>query len=227
MSDEKSQNTSEFEQFLSILGIEGDPLELIDTALKISDKTARKLPVEKFVLRIYESREDVVLVYDILSHLVTWLLKRSNNDELLKLLCPREFKLVQKFGGAQSADVRQALLVHMKDAQTKRLPQNREIMEPVRLAVGIDERSLRLIVDEEFAKGARADVRKCTAALLALPDEKSPTDLFMKFLIFLSRLPMRTIALHDNEFVKPCGRKFGSPELISFLGRPDRAPKHS
>ena len=119
MFHESSKTDPDFNQFLSVLFVEADPTELIDKALKICDKTPKKLPFGRFVRKLYKARDDIVLPYNILAHLVSSILKTADCEKLLALVCVYEFKSVQRFGANQTEEVRQRLLPFMKAAHAK------------------------------------------------------------------------------------------------------------
>jgi hypothetical protein len=216
--EERDQIDPDFEQFVSVLCIEADPNELIEKALKLCLNTARRLPLERFVLKLYELREDVALAATVVSHLVIWLLNHPGCDRLMDVLCVEEFKVIQKFSAAQSTDFRNVLLPYMKKAQAQRASRT-EQRDSVRVIdVGSDPRQLKKIIEEEFSRGPRADIPKCVAALLAFPDEKPHRELFLKFLRFLAKLPQRSVVKYENSCGRLCMQKFGSPQLLSFLG---------
>jgi hypothetical protein len=216
--EEKERVDPDFEQFVSVLCIEADPNELIENALKLCLKSPRRLPLERIVLKLYELREDVALGSTVVSHLVIWLLNHTGCDRLMEVLCVEEFKLIQRFSVSQSTEVRNALLPYMKKAQAQRASQTGE-RDVVRvIEVGNDPRQLKRIIEEECSRGPRADIPKYVAALLAFPDEGTHTEFFLRFLRFLAKLPLRSVIKYENDLGRVCIQKFGSPQLVTFLG---------
>lgn len=72
--DEREHSDPDFEQFLQVLCIEAAPNELVEQALKLCLDTAKRLPLERFVLKLYELREDVALSFSVVGRLTYWLL---------------------------------------------------------------------------------------------------------------------------------------------------------
>jgi hypothetical protein len=89
--------------------------------------------------------------------------------------------------------------------------------------VGTDKTILKRIIEDEFSKGSSADVPRCVASLLAFPDHKP--DLFLKFLFWLGRLPMRAVVRYERELAQLCCQKFGAPALLHFLENNWQDPK--
>jgi hypothetical protein len=216
--DEKEQLDPDFEQFVSVLCIEGDSNEMIEESLRLCLNTTKPLPLERFILKLYELRDDVALGYTVVSHLILWLLNHRGSGRLMELLCVEEFKIIQRFSVAQSDAVRSGLLPYMKKAQDQRASQEQERDTVPVIDVGRDPSQLIRIIKEQFDLGPRADIPKCAAALLAFPDEEPDRKLFMKFLTWLARLPRRSLVKHENDMRKVCIQKFRSPSLLAFLG---------
>jgi hypothetical protein len=223
--EEREQNdpSPDFDQFLSVLCLEADPNDAIEWALRICDKSARRLPLQKFIVKIYDVRHDTALAYNVLAHLTTWLLKNPGSEQLLEILCTEEFKGLQRFGATQPAEVRKALLPHMKRAQAQRASDTASVSSAASIDVGTDRRTLKGIIEEEFSKGSSADVPRCVASLLAFPDQKP--DLFLKFLFWLGHLPMRAVVRYEKELAQLCCQKFGAPTLLHFLKDDWQDPK--
>jgi hypothetical protein len=223
--EEREQNdpSPDFDQFLSVLCLETDPNDAIERALKICDKAARRLPLHKFVLKIYDIRDDTALAYNVLTHLTLWILKNSGSERLLEILCTEEFKGMQRFGATQSAEIRKALLPYMKRARAQRASDTASVSSAASIDVGTDRRTLKAIIEEEFSKGSRADVPRCVAALLAFPDQKR--GLFLKFLFWLGRQPMRAVVRYERELAQLCCQKFVAPTLLCFLADDWQDPK--
>jgi hypothetical protein len=176
--------------------------------------------LEKFVLKLYELRDDVALSFSVVGHLTFWLLNHSGGEKLLEILCVEEFKLVQRYSASQLIEVRNALLPYLRKAQAERASQTSGSDAGRAIELSSDPRQLKAIIAEEFGKGGRADIPKCISALLAFADDRSSPDFFLKFLRFLARLPRRLVTKHEQKFGKVCLQKFGSPTLLAFLGEP-------
>ena len=217
MFHESSKTDADFNQFLSVLFVEADPTELIDKALKICDKTARKLPFERFVRKLYKARDDIVLPYNVLAHLVSLILKTPDCEKLLALICVYEFKSVQRFGSNQPEAVRQRLLPFMKAAHAKRQANKKSQVSIRTVDIGHDEKTWRKIVSDQLEMGGRADIPRLAAAMVALPIDDGVSDLFQKFLLFIAKIPLWMVLKYEDALVEICTHKFADPALLSFL----------
>lgn len=218
MCNELSRTDSGFNQFLSVLFVEADPCDLVDKALKICDKTTRQLPCHRFIKKLYKVRDDILLPFNILSHLMCWMLNTSGCDKLILMICVKEFKAVQRYGANQTPDIRKKLLPFMKIAQNSRNHAAREDTANRIIDIGTDPNTWKKIIDEEIKKGSRADIPLLTAAMVALPLEKAAvSEVFKKFLLFVAKLPMRVVTEFEESIVEICVEKFYEPRLLVFL----------
>lgn len=123
-------NSDDFEQFLDVVVLEADPIHLIDVGLKICEETSRLLPFDELVLKVFRnSNESVLLPFNVLSHLLNWLLYGQRNDELLGILCQTEFAAIQRFGCESSEQVRMVLLPFMRRVKQEQSAISVEIPE--------------------------------------------------------------------------------------------------
>lgn len=242
------QTDTQFSQFLSVLILESDPIYLIDQALKISDKSTHPLPFDIFILRAYEVRDDIILPYNIVSHIISQLVKkpgmpisvqatlsnRSNSNtgenrdattELFTLICIKEMKHVQRFGSGQSQEIRKKIIPYLKIAQQQNKSRNEVYNHrTVDLSHISDIRELKQIIDTEMSKGAKSDIPKLVAALVQYPNDKCQK-LFVPFILFIASLPQRIADDYELEFVNVCVKHFRDPALLSFLDNDFIEPK--
>lgn len=230
---------TQFQQFLSVLILESDPTYLIDQSLRIADKCTHPLPYETFILRAYEVRDDIVLPYNIVSHMLTRLLKKpsllnssnptssSSNlnpnenkntaSELFTLICVKEMKSVQRFGAGQTPEVKKKIIPFLRNAQLHTSSREEVLSHRVvDLSNVTDIRELKQIIDTEMAKASKCDIPKLVAAFINFPHDKCQK-LFQPFILFIASLPQRIVNAYEEEFVKICVTHFQHPSLLSFL----------
>ena len=239
MVQKQSQTEGQFQQFLSVLILESDPTYLIDQSLRITDKCTHPLPYESFILRAYEVRDDIILPYNIVSHLLTRLLKkpsllylngnsstsqnstsnetRNTAAELFTLICVKEMKSVQRFGSGQTPEVKKKIIPFLRNAQLHTSSREEVMNHRVVDLSGItDPRELKQIIDTEMSKASKCDIPKLVAAFVNYPHDKCQK-LFQPFILFIACLPQRIVNAYEEEFVKICVTHFQHPALLGFL----------
>lgn len=211
------RENTEFEQFLTVLITESDPTELVNQAIRVSDKSSRPLPCELFVMCVFEERRDLILPSNLVGNLVAQIIKHKIMDpissELLTFLCATHLKHVQSYGANQTVEIRKILVPYIRAAQSE----SSKSSPRRKIDVGTDQKLLPRIIREEMKKGSKCFFPRLAAAVINLNDDQN-AKLFESFVLFISKVPSSTIEQYQDEMIQICTSKFKSPQYLSLLG---------
>ena len=210
----------EFENYLSVLTDTADPVEIVSLAVNVQAATERPLPCELLIMFVYEKRNNLMLPYSVVSHLVAWLIGTQNRsdsqEELLRFICKREVNHVIQFGTGQSAGVRKSLLPYVKGhvpAKKQEGSSTRPKDPEIRTT---DPEKLLGIMMEESMKGKKCDLPKLLVAF-GLFSGELPYNVYIAFLDALGKLPEAVVDQNEKTLRRLCVSTFDRPSFLRFF----------
>lgn len=234
MVGDEWQEDGGFDKFLSVFILESDPTDLIETALKVTDETERKLPFELLIMCVYEEIPEMKLPYSVVSHLVCNILKRfplnESQEELFTFICERELEFVRKYGMKLPLDARHKIVTFLRKSEkfnatetqsvssrTSQQKQKSQAQQQQTINIPSNESSLMKIIQNEFKVGPKkSNLQRCLLALTAL-DPEMPLELFVNFLNYLGKFTETVIYENEEELSKLCMKHFTSNKYLKFL----------
>ena len=204
----------EFNDYLSALFIESDPLKLIETSIQITNQSDITIPFELFIMKIYVYQPDLILPYNILSHLICCFTHlyplNSSQSELFLYICQKQYDLVHKYSNNQSYENREIIesFLNKVDNSSTNYQQ---------FNLPKDNKNLLAIIRKSFSEGPKCNFLKCLSAMNEY-SEILNCDIFFEFLKLVSKIPQNTINNNNQILTSVCLKHFGSPKLIEFLG---------
>lgn len=219
MTDDWRDNEG-FNRFLSTIILETDPQELIETALRISNNSSKKLPFEQLIKSIYDINPDLKLPYYIVSHILSAFLKQNQMNEsqreIFSLIISKEIDYAKKYCLQQTPEQRSILSPFLSKNENTRINQtktNKNIM----INIPDNESQKIKMIENEFKLGAKkGNLKKCILTLLALKNDIS-MKLFTQFVTFIGKFKLEIVSNNVEELTELCCSKFGSSQYLHIL----------